>query len=124
MIEELQQRNSENVAAYVAAWTKYMDYRYKTPKDDYIFADESALYEAFRAAFKDHWAVRNELTAAIDAAARGLGLRYPKDKDDARVMAITGGPDPVVLVHDPNGYWAGGNPPKGYTIESFEDWRY
>lgn len=124
MIEDLQRQNKENAAAYVAAWSKYMEYRYKTPKEDYVFADESTLYETFREAFKAHWTARNELTKAIDEAARELGLRYPKDKNDPSILALTGGPDPVVLVCDPNGYWAGDGRPTGYTIESFEDWRY
>lgn len=123
-ILELQRENREHVAAYVAAWTEYLEYRYKTAREDYIFASENALYEAFRAAFKAHWPVRNELTAAIDVAARELGLRYPKDKNEARVLALTRGHDPVVLCCDPAGYWAGDDRPTGYTVASFEDWRY
>lgn len=124
MIEELQRQNRENVAAYVEAWANYMDYRYKTPKDARVFDTEQGLYDAFRVAFKSHWAVRNELTQAIDTAARELGLRYPKDKNAAQVLALTGGPDTVILCCDPNGYWAGEGRPTGYVVESFEDWRY
>lgn len=124
-IVELQRRNRENVSRYVAAWSNFLDYRYKTEKEEYLHATENALYDAFREAFKAHWEVRNALTLAIGVEARKVGLRYPKDGAQALVLAITGGLDPVTLCHDPYGYWAGeGEKPTGYTVESFEEWRY
>lgn len=126
-IKRLARENALNCAAYSATWTKYMIYRHLSPRDVWEWVEELRLYKDHVATLKAHWPVRDALTAAIDSQARKLGLRYPRDAADERVIRLLpGGKDPSILCNDPHGYWApnSGDRPTTYTIESAEDWRY